>query len=121
MMLFLRSGENGSAGKPGVIQFYRNDTREHCGVILHLQERGRRRTRSRGGHELRMAELLRKIGSVLLVGGFFFSCIGMDGWVGSPRREWRVSGNGMGCFFLTFDASVDRNRTMYEHIERLIF
>jgi hypothetical protein len=58
--------------------------------------------------------------SLLPLGGFFDYCIGMDGWVGDPRREWRVSGNAMGCFFLTFDASVDRNRTMYEHIERLI-
>jgi hypothetical protein len=40
--------------------------------------------------------------SLLPLGGFFDYCIGMDGWVGDPRREWRVSGNAMGCFFFDF-------------------
>jgi hypothetical protein len=42
------------------------------------------------------------------------------GWGSSPgmASEWECDGM---LFFFTFDASVDRNRTMYEHIERLIF
>jgi hypothetical protein len=53
--------------------------------------------------------------------GWFLFLLHWDGWMGwrsSPgmASEWEWNAG-----FLIFDASVDRNRTMYEHIERLIF
>jgi hypothetical protein len=95
--------------------FYRNDTREHCGVILHLQERRWMKGVANWGWE--RDEISFAVGCWFVLR----FCIGIT------RRVWRVKGwewNGMGClrvFFLIRRLSVDRNRTMYEHIERLIF